>query len=207
MDAFADEWGFIKTATLVLPTIEEVQSFTSEAGETGKWNGEAVEGFVVRTHVTEPPTEQKTGEADTTRVSTNLSPYKPGSSFFFKVKFDEPYMMYRDWREVTKSLLSIQAKGGTMSAAALPNKKMKRAETQAYVQWVIEDIEKNPELFSEYAKGKGIIATRERYLKYLEEKGGLGEAAAEVVGEDVEMGDTREFGKTVIAPVAVPGCG
>ncbi|KAJ2925172.1 hypothetical protein H1R20_g11912, partial [Candolleomyces eurysporus] len=206
VDAFADEWGFIKTATLVLPTIEEVQSFTSEAGETGAWNGEAVEGFVVRTHVTEPPTEQKTGGAGTTHLSTNLSPYKPGSSFFFKVKFDEPYMMYRDWREVTRSLLSIKAKGGTMSASALPKKKMKRAETQAYVQWVIEDIERNPELFSEYAKGKGIIATRERYLKYLEENGGVGEAAAETVEEAVEMGDTREFGKTVIAPVAIPGC-
>ncbi|KAJ2913895.1 hypothetical protein MD484_g6512, partial [Candolleomyces efflorescens] len=206
VDAFADEWGFIKTATIVLDTIEQVQEFTSEVGETGKWNDEAVEGFVVRTHVTEPPTEQKKkrgggGPETVQRVSKNLSPYKPGSSFFFKVKFDEPYMMYRDWREVTKSLLGIRAKGGKMTASALPKGKMRRPETQAYVKWVIKDIERHPKLFEDYGKNKGIIATRERFLKFLE-----GKDAGEVAGESEEE-DSREFGKTVIVPIAIPGCG
>ena len=82
----------------MLKTIPEVKAFTEEIGRKGSWNGEPLEGFVVRTHVTEPPTK---GDKP-----PSASPYPPGSSFFFKVKFDEPYMMYRDWREVTKILLS-----------------------------------------------------------------------------------------------------
>ena len=31
-----------------------------------------------------------------TKDDTSPPPYADGSSFFFKVKFDEPYMMYRD---------------------------------------------------------------------------------------------------------------
>ncbi|RXW16814.1 hypothetical protein EST38_g9030 [Candolleomyces aberdarensis] len=203
VDAFADEWGFIKTATIVLDTIEEVQEFTSKVGETGKWDGEAVEGFVVRTYVTEPPNERKKGGArgETERVSKSLSPYKPGSSFFFKVKFDEPYMMYRDWREVTKALLGIKARGEKMVASKLPKGKMRRPETQAYVKWVIGDIERHPELFMDYGKGKGIIATRERFLRFLEGTD-VGDAAPENVEEPA-----REFGKTIIVPIAIPGCG
>jgi tRNA ligase len=80
-----------------LSSVTEVRAFTEEVGRTGKWNGEALEGFVVRTTVRRPPTNGAHADA---------SPYAPGSSFFFKIKFDEPYMMYRDWREITKSLLS-----------------------------------------------------------------------------------------------------
>ena len=82
----------------MLKTIPEVKEFTEEIGKSGQWRGQALEGFVVRTHVSEPPS--KPGK------DASASPYAPGSSFFFKVKFDEPYMMYRDWREVTKILLS-----------------------------------------------------------------------------------------------------
>ena len=71
----------------------------------------------MRTHVTVPPTKGAKPAA--------LSPYPAGSSFFFKVKFDEPYLMYRDWREVTKVLLS---KGP--SAANVPKSKLRRAETK-----------------------------------------------------------------------------
>ena len=46
VDAFSAEWGFIRT-----PAFE---SFTSECAKTGRWNGEAVDGFVVRTPVTKP---------------------------------------------------------------------------------------------------------------------------------------------------------
>ncbi|KAF8181123.1 RNA ligase-domain-containing protein, partial [Mycena galopus ATCC 62051] len=51
VDAFAEEWGFIRTASVVLGSMDEVRAFTDKCGETGSWNGEAVEGFVVRTHV------------------------------------------------------------------------------------------------------------------------------------------------------------
>lgn len=184
VDAFAEEWGFIKTPHITLNTIKEVRDFTTQCAESGEWNGEAVEGFVVRTRVGQP---------------SEKSPYAPGSSFFFKVKFDEPYMMYRDWREVTKTLLS---KG--LDPALLPNSKMKRAETKLYVKWVVQEIKRNPKAFAEYTKGKGIIATREKYLEFL--KSGKGAQDLDVAQKEEQEGKGK-FGKTIIVPVAVPGCG
>ncbi|KAJ7493776.1 RNA ligase [Mycena latifolia] len=207
VDAFATEWGFIRTASVVLPSIAEVRAFTDAVGESGAWNGEPVEGFVVRTHVASTP-----GKA----------PYAPGSTFFFKVKFDEPYMMYRDWREVTKSLLRLyeqartgKGKGGTtgMSAKALPKGKMRRAETRVYVHWVMGEIRRDPEAFEEYGKNKGIIATRERFLAFLATPEGAELLAAAKEGSMPPApgadGAAPEvpFGKTIIVPVAIPGCG
>lgn len=74
--------------------------------------------------------------------SSAASPYAPGSSFFFKVKFDEPYMMYRDWREVTKALLTRGP-----SVDNVPKGKMRRPETRAYVRWVIGEIHRDKEQF------------------------------------------------------------
>ncbi|KAH9025091.1 RNA ligase-domain-containing protein [Lactarius pseudohatsudake] len=121
--------------------------------------------------------------------------------FFFKVKFDEPYMMYRDWREITKALLT-RGEG-----ANLPKSKMARSETKAYVKWVKEEIKKHPELFKGYTKGHGIIATHERFLRWLET--GVEERDKEKVesAERVSAPSDKKFGKTIIMPVAVPGVG
>ncbi|KAG6856323.1 hypothetical protein H0H87_005524 [Tephrocybe sp. NHM501043] len=199
VDAFAEEWGFIKTPSIEIKTIAGVRAFTTEISELGEWNGEAVEGFVVRTHVTEPPAGRG--------KSPSASPYAPGSSFFFKVKFDEPYMMYRDWREVTKKLLTDK---GSLNVSSVSKAKMQRAETRVYVRWVIEEIKRDLAQFAEYNKGKGIIATRERFLKYLETPEGKAELDKSKYGgpETVSVGDKNEtFQKTIIAPVAIPGCG
>jgi tRNA ligase len=193
VDEFAREWGFIVTMSHTLPSISKVKAFTEEIGRSGKWNGEALEGFVVRTTVSSPPTK---GNAN-----ADASPYFPGSSFFFKVKFDEPYMMYRDWREITKSLLS---KG---ESANLPKNKMARPETKVYVAWVKGEIKRNPDLFEGYSKGHGIIATRDRYLEWLEtEEGTTGKKKAETEKEATHP-PGKEFGKTIIMPIAVPGVG
>jgi tRNA ligase len=192
VDAFAEEWGFIKTPAITLNSISEVKSFTDNIAKTGKWNGEALEGFVVRTHIIDPK------ERSTTR--STRPPYPTGSSFFFKVKFDEPYMMYRDWREVTKILLSTKE---SLNNAKLPKSKLKRKETRLYVEWVKKEIRHNPSAFSEYLKGKGIIATRERFLKWME----TDEGKKGLVVESEAPPTTKEFGKTIILPVAIPGCG
>ncbi|KAI0260323.1 RNA ligase-domain-containing protein [Gloeopeniophorella convolvens] len=194
IDAFAREWGFIVTPSLVLPSIAEVKAYTEEVGRTGKWNGEAVEGFVVRTTVGVPPTSE--------RSLSDVSPYEPGSSFFFKVKFDEPYMMYRDWREITKVLLS---RG---ESARLPKNKMKRAETQVYVEWVRREIQADPTQFEGFTKGRGIIATRQRFLRWLEtEEGKSSEKKALAAQDDGTPADGKKFGKTIIMPIAIPGVG
>ncbi|KAI0311399.1 RNA ligase-domain-containing protein [Amylostereum chailletii] len=188
VDAFAHEWGFIRTASLELGSVDAVRAFTEEIGRTGKWNGEAVEGFVVRTRV-----------SSTASGARARMPYAPGSSFFFKVKFDEPYMMYRDWRELTKMLLSAKP---DPTHAALPKNKLRRPETRAYVDWVREEIARNRGAFEGYTKGRGIIRTRERFLEWLET--GEGKARKEVKDEGEDGG---VFGKTVIVPVAIPGVG
>ncbi|KAF9788576.1 RNA ligase-domain-containing protein [Thelephora terrestris] len=191
VDEFADEWGFIKTKTTVLNSIREVRDFTAEIGKTGKWEGEALEGFVVRTLVTEPPTGGN--------HSASLSPYAPGSSFFFKVKFDEPYMMYRDWREVTKILLSTK---GPLNDARLPKAKLKRPETKLYVKWIKAEIGRDRDQFEGFNKGKGIIATRERFIKWTETK-----EAREATVDDDASAPSVTYGKTVILPIAIPGAG
>ena len=112
--------------------------------------------------------------------------------------------MYRDWREVTRSLLSTK---GQMKASSLPKSKMKRTETKVYVNWVIEEIIKDRASFNGFANGKGIIATREKFLKFLETKQGR-EALAGVKNEkDVPEVFTDKSTKTIIVPVAIPGCG
>ncbi|KAI0250856.1 RNA ligase-domain-containing protein [Lactifluus subvellereus] len=191
--AFAREWGFIVTPSFELRSIPEVKAFTEEIGRSGRWNGDALEGFVVRTTVSSPPTDG--------RACADASPYAPGSSFFFKVKFDEPYMMYRDWREITKSLLS---RG---ESANLPKNKMKRPETKVYVEWVRGEIKRHPTLFEGYVKGHGIIATRERFLEWLETKEGRNKQKMVETVEEAPQSPGKKFGKTIIMPVAVPGVG
>ncbi|KIJ58824.1 hypothetical protein HYDPIDRAFT_33787 [Hydnomerulius pinastri MD-312] len=192
VDAFAEEWGFLKTATISLDTLPEVKAFTDEIAKTGKWDGEALEGFVVRTHIVEPQ------PGSTSR--DKRPPYPTGSSFFFKVKFDEPYLMYRDWREVTKTLLSTK---GSLNDAKLPKSRLKRGETQLYVKWVKNEIHNNRLAFEGFSQGKGIIATRERFLKWLDNDQGRTDHDDGLVSPQ----NTKEFGKTIIIPVAIPGCG
>ncbi|KAJ3823990.1 RNA ligase [Lentinula raphanica] len=211
IDQFAAEWGFIKTESVVFDSIQEVQDFTNEVSKTQQWNGQAVEGFVVRTHVTTPPAGNENDRGKT--------PYAPGSTFFFKVKFDEPYLMYRDWREVTKMVLTAYKKGTRIAKTlenTLPRNKMKRPETKVYARWVIEEILRDPKPFADYSKGKGIIATRERFLQWLESEKGKKDMSstedgtdAKDIGKDIQQeGQVKpEFGKTIIVPVAIPGCG
>ena len=118
----------------------------------------------------------------------------------FKVKFDEPYMMYREWREITKSLLS---KGEN---ANLPKNKMARPETtKVYVAWVKGEIKRNPDLFEGYSKGHGIVATRDRFLEWLE--GGATGKKKPKTEKEATHPPGKEFGKTIIMPIAVAGVG
>ena len=196
VDAFAEEWGFIKTASLVLNTEREVREFSEEVGKTGKWHGEAVEGFVVRTTVGPRPED----------TEKDAPPYNPGSSFFFKIKFDEPYMMYRDWRELTKSLLTAHAKGN-MADARLSKAKMRRKETVIYKQWVEKEIRRNPKAFENYSKNRGIIAVRDNFLKWLETPEGAKAGLSIAADTAAQSKPSHKGEKVVLVPVAVPGCG
>lgn len=232
--AFAKEFGFIETALLTLNTVEEVKKFTNDVGETGTWRGEAVEGFVVRCKVAASSDPSSTRVASTSKNaqwnpnSESLSPppYPPGSDFFFKIKFDEPYLMYRAWREITKIILTHHALTPARKLEkplSIPKARLARAENKVYKEWVQGEIERVPGDFEGFQKGHGIIEIRERFLKYLEteegkkrleKEGGAtkigdinAEAAAGTSTEAVERESVPKDGKVVIVPIAVPGCG
>ncbi|KAK0539930.1 tRNA ligase [Tilletia horrida] len=105
VDTFARKWGFIPTRWLEINSMAEVDKLTEEISRTGSWKGEAIEGFVVRTHM---PADLQGILANTqTDQETRVArpPYEAGQEWFYKIKFDEPYLMYRDWRELTRRLL------------------------------------------------------------------------------------------------------
>lgn len=216
VETFAREWGFIPTAYITLNTIPEVREFTQKVSETGIWNGQPIEGFVVRTHIAVAPSASATasevpkGEASGgrhARGDRDAPPYPSGSSFFFKVKFDEPYMMYRDWRELTKSLLTV--KPG--SEPRISKAKLNRLETRLYRKWVEDEIKHNRKAFDGYINNKGIIATRERFLKWCREEEGKSKLESEMEKKLSLAGETDvkkpHFGTTVIVPIGIPGCG
>ncbi|KAF9124799.1 hypothetical protein BGW39_007884 [Mortierella sp. 14UC] len=92
---FAREWGLRVTEYVTLNTHKEVMDFADEIRNAGEYDNRAVEGFVVRSRVK--------GE---------------GTTHFFKIKYDEPYLMYREWREITKRLWSIEVKEAAEVAKA-----------------------------------------------------------------------------------------
>jgi len=113
-------------------------------------------------------------------------------------------MMYRDWREITKAILG--AKPGV--EPRISKAKLNRPETRLYKQWVEGEIKNNRRAFDGYMHNHGIIATRERFLKWCEEEGHSKLAQdLESHAGTVRESPKRNFGKTVIVPVAIPGCG
>lgn len=289
VNVFAADWGFIPVRYRTFDTWEQVDAFSREVGRTGSLDGEPIEGFVVRTQVPPVPGAVPDGAVQ--------PPYRPGQTWFFKIKFDEPYLMYRDWRELTRSMLAEKRKfddaappaappgsaadklskgvenvqldgdtpaeggeppaelidaerdfaAGKISKKALkrvqkqfdreaqrkekaseaaeraagrrpplpPTPRSNRPETQVYVQWCWDRLYGNaergvapePALFAEFNQGRGIIALREAFLHFLQTDEGkrqLGDMAP--AARDLRS-DTRPFGKTLIVPIAVPGCG
>ncbi|EST10191.1 hypothetical protein PSEUBRA_000606 [Kalmanozyma brasiliensis GHG001] len=266
VDDFAKEWGFIPTRWLELGSLKEVERVTSEIEQTGAWEGEAIEGFVIRTHMPgEEEMERLKGEKGV--VSP---PYKAGQAWFYKVKFDEPYLMYRDWRELARKMVKEKAEweakvatlpssssestsdaptpqptepepeenGEPTSKAALkrqrkqqakqhaavaaasrtaaiasgllppppPNPRSSRPETAQFIQWCYDrlygtpTVPAQPSLFAGLTQNKGIIAMRTAFLSHLSTL-----PTTSSPPESAE--DTREFTKTLLVPIAVPGCG
>lgn len=77
-------------------------------------------------------------------------------NMFCKYKYDKPYLVWREWREITKSYL----KNGTFH-----NFKWRYPETEHYSEWVKKEIITNRQFFDGYLQDKCIIKIRDLYLK------------------------------------------
>ncbi|KAG0244241.1 RNA ligase-domain-containing protein [Mortierella sp. GBAus27b] len=188
----AKEWGFRCTDFVTIGSYRGVMDFAEEIRNAGEYDNRPVEGFVVR-------------------CRTKLD----DKTHFFKIKYDEPYLMYREWREVTKYLWSQEmkkAKGGKTAATTsdgVPqtmSARIKYPLTKSYIEFVKDLMQKQPELFVGYTKNQGIIAVRDMFLKEWESKTKKEQESLLAV-PGISANSEEDFQRTVLIPIATIGCG
>ncbi|KAI2611923.1 tRNA ligase [Hypoxylon sp. NC1633] len=173
---FADKWGFRKVALKMFEDVHTVKSFLEAVAESGAHEGRDVEGFVIRCK---------------SSVDPRSAPY---TDWFFKYKFEEPYLLYRQWRECTKALISGK-----------PPKFKKHVKiTEEYLLYARKRLAADRSLGKAYNQNHGIISLRDDFLAYKNMKGSdaanveneLGNSPLDSVSHDV-----------VLVPIATIGCG
>lgn len=170
---FADEWGFKKAKFEIREDLDAVKRFLEGCAETGTWDGRETEGFVIRCQMSEGGT----------------GPYR---DWFFKYKFEEPYLMYRQWRECTKAVI----------AGRLPRIRKHEKITEEYLQFARRQFIKYPKLAKEYNQNHGIIGLREAFLQ---ERGLKG---SEIIAMEAQGNKGKETTRDVVlATIASLGCG
>jgi tRNA ligase len=174
IDQFAEEWGFKKTMYLVKDTLAEVKTFLDGIAETGAYAGRDTEGFVIRCQ-----SKANTGE---------------WHDWFFKYKFDEPYLMYRQWRECTKAII----KGWQ------PKIKKHKKITEEYLDFARRQLHGHPEIAKAYNMNHGIIKMRDDFLAARGLKG------SDIIRQENEAGEDGSDSPAyniILVPVATIGCG
>ncbi|KAK3078083.1 hypothetical protein LTS18_008489, partial [Coniosporium uncinatum] len=174
VDRFAADWGFKKTMYVMEDDIGQVKRFLDKIAETGAYKGRETEGFVIRC-------QAKDSEG---------ALYE---DWFFKYKFDEPYLMYRQWRECTKAVI----------AGREPKIKKHKKVTEEYLLYARKRFHQNASLMKAYNQNHGIIKLRDDFLA---ERGMKG---SDIIRQEIENGEhgsdvTKDV---VLLPVATIGCG
>ncbi|KAJ2741338.1 trna ligase [Coemansia sp. BCRC 34301] len=159
----AQEFGFHTTGCFMFDSASDGREFADKVRSDHALDGRAIEGFVVRC-----------------RTSADSQP------FMFKIKYDEPYLMFREWREVTKRILAGSPYRTTYGL------------TKYYVAWLKQQLKENPEEFELFNKQKGIIGARKRFLENYKQHGSNEAEVFEQLSRQK---------KTLIMPVASIGCG
>ena len=172
---FAKEWNMKSAEYLIKDDLDSMQHFLHQCAETGSYHGRDTEGFVIRCK------RREHGE------NGNYQ------DWFFKFKFEEPYLMYRQWREATKALIRGKP----------PVYKKHKKITEEYLLFTRRQLAKDPGLGKAYMQNHGIIAMRDNFLK---ERG--------LKGSDIIKQEMREEGASsevtnnvVLVPIASIGCG
>ncbi|KAK3390800.1 RNA ligase-domain-containing protein [Podospora didyma] len=174
---FAEDWGFIKTGLIVIDDIDEVKSFLEAVAESGAHGGRDVEGFVIRCKMTRHIIK------------------KPYEDWFFKYKFEEPYLMYRQWRECTKQLI-----------AGKPPRYRKHAKiTEEYLLFARKRLAADRNLARLYNQNHGIIKLRNDFLEYKNLKGADAANFEELYGGGTSGTETTR--DIILVPIATIGCG
>ncbi|KAJ4372873.1 tRNA ligase [Neocucurbitaria cava] len=175
VDKFADEWGMKKVMYVMEDDITKVKDFLDKVAETGNYDGRDTEGFVIRCQARE----------------CEGAPYV---DWFFKYKFEEPYLMYRQWRECTKALI-----GGKP-----PRYKKHEAITKEYLDFARKKFVQNPGLAKAYNLNHGIIKLRDEFLQY------RGTTGADIIRQELENGpvESKKADRNIVlVPIATIGCG
>ncbi|KAF3175985.1 hypothetical protein TWF751_003737 [Orbilia oligospora] len=171
--AFADDWGFKKIEVFEKETVSELREFLEGVGESGEWNGRAVEGFVIRCKARHGPNDPEWHD------------------WFFKYKFEEPYLMYRQWREVTKAIISGKQ----------PKVRKHKQITEKYIAYAREQLRKDPAIGKAFQLNHGIIAMRDGFLA------SIGTSGHEIVKAEEASGEDGKAKSVVLVPIATIGCG
>lgn len=173
VDQLADAWGMKKVQYVMEDDIMEVRKFLDKVAETGNYDGRDTEGFVIRCQARE-------------------SDDAPWEDWFFKYKFEEPYLMYRQWRECTKQMI-----GGKP-----PRYKKHMQITKDYLEYARRRFLEQPNLAKQYNQNHGIIKLRDDFLR---ERGTTG---AEIIRQSL-LNSKPESTKSgiVLVPIATIGCG
>ena len=168
---FADEWGFKKAEYVVKDDLESMKALLEKCAETGSWEGRDTEGFVIRCQ------KHQDGEY---------------VDWFFKYKFEEPYLMYRQWREVTKAMIAGRA----------PRYKKHIKATNEYLEFARRQLAQTPGLAKAYNQNHGIIKLRDDFLNSRGVKG-----SDIIQAEEAEDSAKAVDHNVILVPIATIGCG
>ncbi|KAI1326484.1 tRNA ligase [Xylariaceae sp. FL0255] len=173
---FADDWGFRKVGLQVFEDVDTVKTFLEGVAESGAHEGRDVEGFVIRCQ----------------KLMNRSDQYQ---DWFFKYKFEEPYLMYRQWRECTKAVI-----------CGKPPKFKKHARiTEEYLLFSRRRLAQDKELRKLYQQNHGIINLRNEFLAYKNMKGSDAANFEALYGGGSETSSVSE--NVVLVPIATIGCG
>ena len=113
-------------------------------------------------------------------------------NMFVKYKYEKPYLVWREWREITNSYL----KNGLFH-----NFSWRYYETEQYSEWVKNEIMTNIQAFDGFLQNRGIIKIRNMYL----DRGVSGNFTKRF--SECRNPLISATKKILIIPVAVPGVG
>lgn len=162
---FADKWGFKKITLERFDTVSDVKKFLETVGEKGNYKGKEIEGFVIRCKARSGP--------DTEDWNT----------WFFKYKFEEPYLMYQQWREATRDMIQNRE----------PRIQKHFAITREYLQFANQYFFQNPGAVQEFEKNRGIIRLRNAFLAHRAQKGN--DTVQQGLGNAFNTGNTGNAGR------------